>query len=162
MNLATIFTLNYGDEGGIIEEGNMRELKFRLWDKKFNEMAYFENWGFENEHMTLSFDLKSKATYDPIQSDIKNQELMQYTGCKDKNGKEIYEGDIVERFQDNPITYENGSKKYASWVVDFKFGGWHFDSTPNSPAISYPSFYSNAQYMVAIGNIYENPELVEG
>ncbi|WP_089652314.1 YopX family protein [Halobacillus aidingensis] len=82
----------------------------------------------------------------------------QYTGYEDKHGNEIYQGDIVKRVDDIPITAEDGAEMYSTWTVTFEYGGWAFRNTPASPAISYPSFYSNAKYMEVIGNMYENPE----
>jgi len=83
----------------------------------------------------------------------------QFTGLHDKNNVPIYEGDVTTRINDNPICLSSGEKKYPSWIIDFQYGGWHFESNPASPSISYPSFYSNAKYMEVIGNIHDNPEI---
>lgn len=58
----------------------MREIKFRAWDKEFKEMNYPLLFEFENG----------------IQSDNEEAVIMQYTGLKDKNGKESYIGDICK------------------------------------------------------------------
>jgi uncharacterized phage protein (TIGR01671 family) len=115
----------------------MREIKFRAWDKTNKKMVY-GNIGFiqyENDFTVGAFD---SFGY-PIQN--KNVELMQYTGLKDKNGKEIYEGDIVRWFfmeeRVSPI-------EYHKWFFQPK--GWgNIDLSETE----------------VIGNIYENPELLE-
>ena len=74
----------------------MREIKFRAWDKLYNRMYYMDNCDFILERDGVS--VFSEFTKDRIN---KNWELMQYTGLKDKNGKEIFVGDIVR--YDNQI-----------------------------------------------------------
>jgi hypothetical protein len=85
--------------------------------------------------------------------DFENAEIiskLQYTGRKDKNGEELYDGDIVER--DN----------YKGIVV-FEMNAWRFQIHEDSFSIQYPSFYSNANTMCIIGNINikESKELID-
>ncbi len=131
----------------------MREIKFR---GKPTEGKWVYGSFFDSGEYAVIYDPSDKTYYQCYLESIG-----QYTGFKDKNGKEIYEGDAVQRFNDNPVRFPDGSKKYSSWMVVFEYGGWKFKDTPCSPTTSYPSFYSNAQYMEVIGNIYENPELLE-
>lgn len=85
---------------------------------------------------------------DPTQElgQVNNPILMQFTGLKDKNGKEIYEGDI---FQDE----EDGSCEFVEW--DNEFGGWSTQAW-----YSVGEFAQAAERLEVIGNIYENPELL--
>ena len=113
--------------GGI----GMREVKFRAWNKAKNRMEYDVYKEYDN--------------------------LMQYTGLKDKNDKEIYEGDILST-EIKDKTIENKIIASGNTVVEYKdckFGvvwGWHKDF------IGLDGF-CNATFEV-IGNIYKNPELV--
>ena len=110
----------------------MRELKFRAWIEKEKYMA------LQGEP-----DLETLSSFMYHYSDCKN--LMQYTGLKDKNGKEIYEGDIlgfevIRNFKE--ITVYHFA---VTW--DFENAGWIQFSPKNK--------------IVVIGNIYENPELLK-
>ena len=135
----------------------MREIKFRAWDT-------------EQKHMIVDSKISMagimskyiRKAYDPNGKLIGGQYVvMQFAEEKDIDGQDIYDGDIVVKPNDNPISYPDGTVKYDSWFVEFKYGGWRFISTPISPTVSSPSFYSNAKYMKVIGNIHQNPELLE-
>ena len=115
----------------------MRELSFRGWHPKLKEMFDFDMW--------IPWEAESEAgdTYY-----TKNMEIMQFTGLKDKNGVEIYEGDIWKR--DTFIS-----------TVEFKYSQWTLTKTESSGCYQYPTFHSNAETGEVIGNIYSNPELLE-
>lgn len=147
-----------------------REIKFRAWNKanKFMDTVWLIDW----EHGQLAHRAHSV-------SQLENCILMQYTGLKDKNGKEIYEGDIIKySFRDvgdtNTRVLEifNDSVNFKMreifrdyWlekvdgVLELKHGHLtkYRDETQYLMGISVPEIYS---YEV-IGNIYENPELLE-
>lgn len=107
----------------------MREIKFRAWD------------GFQKK----MFDIKSLKL--PHREDLSPEVyLMQFTGLLDKNGKEIYEGDILSIDNSNTeVCFYNGS-----FVVKDYFEGRPYD---------YLSHFDELDIKI-IGNIYENPELL--
>lgn len=117
---------------------NNREIKFRAWDKDFREMFYRDN-------LTIfSWNLES-------------HELMQFTGLLDKNGNEIFEGDIVEREIEKVMGDSRSSvlrkitqRKVIEWNDDKKDAPVGFNITP---------FRSDNGWRV-VGNIYENEDLV--
>jgi uncharacterized phage protein (TIGR01671 family) len=114
----------------------MREIKFRAWDKETKKIYIVNSLTLDFHYCDLwDGNLNSEG----IARNWDEVELMQYTGLKDKNGKEIYEGDIVKykdklTLDEHIIEFENGRFGYP--MADYKF------------------------YEV-IGNIYESPELLK-
>jgi len=136
-------------------ESSNRIIKFRAWDKDKKEMIQVRSVHFDTVNKVVGCFCNKGHTGDRL---IKNFELMQYTGLKDINGKEIYEGDIAKwRFlvdeRDEP-----------SWREPFevKFINNAFNITPCQLWIgshNESDIMCEAAYEV-IGNIYENPELL--
>ena len=87
----------------------MREIKFRVWDKNKSKMNY-DITGFE-----CSQNIIDGVFIDGEYFDLKNGVLMQYTGLKDKNGVEIYEGDVVK----NNWTSYSGKDLSEIWEIRF-------------------------------------------
>ena len=124
----------------------MREIKFRVWHK--GKKIISEVFGIDILHKEIFFS-NDDVDYCEI-SDFKYIELMEYTGLKDKNNKEIYEGDILfESFGEKyyKVVFENGSFR-AEFEVDFE-------------EHSFDLIDVVAQNCEVVGNIYENPELME-
>jgi len=120
-----------------------REVKFRAWDGE--KMI---DW------LTLSqsaWNRDMSILYRVMVSHRPDYDLMQYTGLKDKNGKEIYEGDIV-----NGASF-NGS--YAHGEVVWWTGGWCIQPIPDIEGIV--ELYINVSTYEVIGNVYENKELIQ-
>ena len=122
----------------------MRELKFRAWDKQEKQMMKVSAISLENKEIGV----KDFRTYHFFR--IKNIELMQYTGLKDKNGTEIYEGDVIKVERDGII-----------YRVEWIHGGFGLEPRYNSPFYPRLGNVELREKIEVIGNIHENPELLE-
>lgn len=129
-----------------------REIKFRAFVKPILRFAN-RQVGFMIDVSEIDFNEKYVANDDGTVYYFDEIELVQYTGLKDKNGVEIYEGDIVE-------TVYNG--EVFAGVVVYDLSEVDFKVTDGKE-----KYGRNFQYLAGndenevIGNIYENPELLE-
>ena len=118
-----------------------REIKFRAWDKHHNSMEYINDlyWFEENGIHNFNDD---------------NYIFMQNTGLKDKNGKEIYDSDIVK------VTW--GSGKIVFYEVKYcgSLGYHYLRDTKNKEDDDIICIYDYSQ-MDVIGNVFDNPELLK-
>lgn len=91
---------------------------------------------------------------------LNHVEVMQYTGFKDKNGKEIYEGDILREYLD---TDEGVIKTDCQVFWNKKYGSWSLDQSYNNDMKFSTALYEELKdYNHEIsGNIYQNPELLK-
>lgn len=124
--------------------------RFRAWDKEFKEMVQVDALVFDEQII--------KATYkngNVVKEDIKNYVLMQSTGLRDKNGKEIFEGDVLK------VT------NLSSWleVVSFNEDKAMFVSKETKRKVEetplYDLFNTDIFEVEIIGNIHTNPKLAE-
>ena len=123
--------------------------KFRAWDKEDERMSYGEVEYFDDS-INYRFDHFCIGADEDV-------EFMQSTGLKDKNDTEIYEGDIVKvtdmyrstDFCDGGVGSITGLHEVLMWYIDGEVQNSLYDIN-----LSY--------YIKVIGNIYENPELLEG
>ena len=135
----------------------MREIKFRAWDKK-DKKFYRASVG-DTPNIMLH-DKKGECTEWSIEP-RENLELMQFTGLHDKNGKEIYEGDIVRgKNLINNFDDETPDMKIISW--NDEEAEFEFRNMKNEGHQSGYTFCKNnlGKFYEVIGNIYENPELL--
>lgn len=120
----------------------MRELKFRAWDKKKKVMFPVNGLQFNFSGVKM---VRTYAIADNLKSS-QNVEVLQYTGLKDKNGKEIYEWDVLLiegktiRTVESTMSWDWGGATVYGWII----------GTDNPEQAS-----------EVIGNIYENPELLK-
>ncbi|TQR28342.1 hypothetical protein C7Y47_22135 [Lysinibacillus sphaericus] len=145
----------------------MREIKFRAWSKEGNRTVFMDENGWYNKAFIGKNGCWQTAQLGVIMKEDKVIK-MQYTGLKDKNDKEIYEGDIVslELEAKNECSYTRKSKitfndAYACFYLeDLKPSRDFWDETPTAdgPIVYY---VEGEHEFEVIGNIYENPELLE-
>ena len=121
----------------------MREIKFRAWHSDNEEMVVFKakvlaRDSFQAAHLMNLMAENSKY-------------LMQFTGLKDKNGKEIYEGDVVDEKYKWEVVFSNG----AFWATrDGSRTGLLYEIINKRNTAGVP--------LEIIGNIHENQELLNG
>ncbi|HDI3014027.1 TPA: hypothetical protein PL520_001303 [Clostridium perfringens] len=146
-----------------------RDIKFRIYDTDEKQMFYQEDIDYIDINNEIAYINQDGGGYDYLIDFVYGDgKLMQYTGLKDKNGKEIYEGDILrckclkkcklDSCAEKVIQYKNSLIEW--WESGCNLGYRLRDSKGKTMMIK-PT-HLNTMEVEVIGNIYENPELLEG
>jgi len=141
----------------------MREFRFRAWDEQKKVMHYdfeFIRSGIEgNDWILFKSDRQTLEQGQVLDNPYFAQQLkiMQFTGLVDKQGKEIFEGDIVDVGVSNILSGE----RYLCFVdyipANFIFRNLNKSLSTVSPLLS----FNNSTMFKIVGNIYSNPELLK-
>jgi uncharacterized phage protein (TIGR01671 family) len=151
--------------------GMNREMKFRAWDKEykfmyqnaypFEHLVYVEMHDDDETFQQFKHKMQvvnGKYFYWIIAKDV---EVMQFTGLQDKNGKGIWEGDILQE------TFMGEILEWSRWIVGFEVGASGVyrpaDAGEEEPFFQTfcDSFQDVSGRFSVIGNIYEHPHLLE-
>lgn len=132
-----------------------REIKFRVYDKDFKRMRYLNS-----SHDFICFDGKGNGYYHNMQTGLGEwfSDLMQYTGLKDKNGVEVYEGDIIDIHQT-----VNGYNQFVIQYDNYKLSARYYNQKTKQILGWYQydldelfEINETEKEIETIGNIYEN------
>ena len=132
----------------------MREIKFRAWDKMENKM-YYEGFIIYPKSGMCEFPWYGNELHENVE-DPHTFILQQYTGLHDKDGKEIYEGDIIKCIKKNIFKEWKEFIGVVKWDVN---GYWKI--TNDKEWVNAGTF-SCLKDIKIVGNIYDNPELIGG
>ena len=131
--------------------------KYRAWDIEFEKMVQVNTLFLDKQTLKVAYENGGVA-----KDDINYYVLMQSTGLKDKNGKEIFEGDLITE-----TGVFNSTVKYGSWIYEEDFGakaksvGFYLDKSYEDH-----TWYENFNYdyisknCEVVGNIYENKNMI--
>ena len=140
----------------------MREIKFRAFYKDYGDPAKPNGSMFYDciptgsfEEWLIAFD-GAENGYDGDFEVGKDIEIMQYTGLKDKNGREIYEGDVLYWNDSRKLEVRWGTVGWVLFSDLFKRLGF-----PDGDTCSEYNTVSYTRVSEVIGNVYESPELLQ-
>jgi uncharacterized phage protein (TIGR01671 family) len=137
----------------------MRVIKFRAWNKKKNKWQHEEPCNILGEIILLGGWMAGVSILD-----LNDIVVMQYIGLKDKNGKEIYEGDIIKWDDSSKGRYWRVAVVELNPDIQFRIvtNTLHPESCRKGTVFHFANFvYTNThEALEIVGNIYENPEIV--
>ena len=132
-------------------------IKYRAWHKELKQMYDVSKWERrpcdDTGNVMLCLMPWNKFTFDGFLENIPSEcvELMQWTGLQDSNGKDIYEGDIVESDCDEGTLFEKVARLSSGlYMLECIFSGQQ-----------HTDLESCVESIEVAGNIYENPELLD-
>lgn len=143
----------------------MRVPKYRAWDKRTKEMYDVIEMGWR-DGFAIRIGYLENHSWGSRPRSIQEVDLLEFTGLRDKNGKEIYEGDVVHyRYAPGPGMWNADFQAVISWDST----GFYMSPLPGQSGIrawlvSVPGAFGDGTHnglFEVIGNIYENPELVK-
>lgn len=136
----------------------MREIKFRAWMNEWDDggKMFYKIISLTPDFSEVQISLDGDNRYDGDFTVGKDVKLMQYTGLKDKNGVEIYEGDIVRLTDD----WDNDSVHQVEYCAEYGYPAFDVKPSIDVESNGLSHFMATGEIEV-IGNIYENPELLE-
>ena len=130
----------------------MREIKFRIYDKELKETHIEELQDLCEDDIWYDGETEVWSVLEDCNNKQKRFVALQNTGLHDKNGKEIYEGDILK--------LTNGGEIRIGKVI-YEYSGFTIDVINMNKPYGRVCFSMPKRYIEVIGNIYENPELLE-
>lgn len=135
-----------------------RDIKFRVWHKQNKVMMWLKQivWFPDREERILAYSFDQREP--DFVGSLCHLEMMEYTGINDKNGKEIFEGDIVF----DGFVYKTVVQYQGSWQLKRDYSGLD-DGEPYEGTFYTPlwMWIEKINTIEVVGNIHENPELLK-